>query len=116
DLARYLPDGNIEFIGRIDQQVKIRGIRVELGEIEFALRQQPQVKDVIVIVREDLPGDKRLVAYLVTAQDLAPSPTELRKYLKERLPESMIPSSFMFMERLPFTPNGKVDRRALPIP
>ncbi len=115
DLARYLPDGNIEFIGRIDHQVKIRGYRIELGEVEFALLQHPQVKDSIVIAREDIPGDRRLVAYLVLQRESL-TITELRSYLKERLPEHMIPSTFVTLKTFPLTVNGKVNRQALPSP
>jgi len=115
DLARYLPDGNIEFLGRIDHQVKIRGFRIELGEIEAALRQHPVVRETVVIVREDQPGDKRLVAYVVP-QAAAPDAGELRRLLQDKLPEYMLPSAFVALEALPLTPNGKVDRRALPAP
>jgi aryl carrier-like protein len=114
DLARYLPDGNIEFLGRIDHQVKIRGYRIELGEIEALLRQHASVQDVVVIVREDVPGDKSLVAYVVTSNDITSN--GLRNSLKEKLPDYMIPAAFVLLEALPLTPNGKVDRRALPVP
>ncbi|MFB2837774.1 amino acid adenylation domain-containing protein, partial [Floridanema evergladense] len=116
DKARYLPDGNIEYLGRIDNQVKIRGFRIELGEIEAILGQYPQVKAAVVIVREDNLGDKRLVAYLVSDSEITPTTNELRQYLKALLPEYMVPSTFIFLETLPLTPNGKVDRRALPTP
>ena len=116
DLTRYLPDGNIEFLGRIDHQVKIRGFRVELGEIEALLNQHPQVNAVVVLPREDQPGDKRLVAYLVPHQQQKPTTKELRKFLQQKLPDYMIPSAFVVLEAFPLTPNGKVDRRALPIP
>jgi acyl carrier protein len=114
DLARYLPDGNIEFLGRVDHQVKIRGYRIELGEIEALLRQYSGVQDVVVIVREDIPGDKSLAAYVVTSTDITSN--GLRNYLKEKLPDYMIPAAFVLLESLPLTPNGKVDRRALPVP
>jgi amino acid adenylation domain-containing protein len=114
DLARYLPDGNIEYLGRIDGQVKVRGFRIELGEVETALSQCPGVREVAAIVREDIPGDKRLVAYLVVNRDL--STNELRTWLKQKLPEYMIPTVFVILESLPLTPSGKVDRRFLPIP
>jgi amino acid adenylation domain-containing protein len=116
DLARYLPDGNIEFLGRIDNQVKIRGYRIELGEIEATLGQYPSIKESIVLVLEDSPGDRWLVAYVVAAAGCNASVTELRNFLQQRLPEYMVPSAFMFLESLPLTPNGKVDRGALPEP
>ena len=114
DLARYLPNGDIEYIGRIDNQVKIRGFRIEFGEIEAQLTQYPNVRESVVIVREDIPGDKRLVAYVVSEQELAPKPSELRSFLKEKLPNYMIPVVFVPMKTLPLTPNGKVNRKALP--
>ena len=116
DLARYLPDGNIEYLGRIDNQVKIRGFRIELGEIETVLNQHPQVQSSVIIAREDTPGNKRLVAYIVPQKDTTPTPNELRQLLKEKLPEYMVPSAFVMLESLPLTPNGKIDRRALPAP
>jgi amino acid adenylation domain-containing protein len=123
DLARRLSDGNIEFLGRIDQQVKIRGFRVEPGEVESLLARHPAVRDVAVIAREDRPGDKRLCAYVVPAPGAATpaagaaTPAEdLRAYLKEQLPEYMVPSAFITLDALPLLPNGKVDRRALPAP
>ncbi|MGL5922312.1 amino acid adenylation domain-containing protein [Chroococcidiopsis sp.] len=115
DLARYLSDGNIEFLGRIDHQVKIRGFRIELGEIETVLAQHPQVRETVILVREDEPGHKRLVAYVVGHQS-APGTSELRRFLQERLPEYMVPAAFVAIAEIPLTPNGKVDRRALPIP
>jgi amino acid adenylation domain-containing protein len=115
DLARYLPDGNIEFLGRIDHQVKIRGFRIELGEIESVLAQHDSVQETVVIAREDQPGDQRLVAYVVNQQP-APAMNELRRFLQEKLPEYMVPSAFVAIDYIPLTPNGKVDRRALPIP
>ncbi|GFZ99055.1 non-ribosomal peptide synthetase [Okeania sp. KiyG1] len=117
DLARYLPDGNIEFIGRIDNQVKIRGFRIEIGEIETTIAQHPTVKETVVLAREDNPGNKRLVAYIVpeteTEQKIVP---QLKQYLKEKLAEYMVPSAFVVLPQLPLTPNGKVNRRALPAP
>jgi thioester reductase-like protein/amino acid adenylation domain-containing protein len=114
DLARYLPDGNIEFLGRLDHQVKVRGFRIELGEIETALRRHPAVCHTVVMAREDTPGQKRLVAYLLTTQNV--SVAHLRSYLREKLPEYMIPAVFVMLEAFPLTPNGKIDRKALPIP
>ena len=115
DLARYLVDGNIEYLGRIDNQVKIRGFRIELGEIEAVLAQVPGIRETVVIGREDIPGDKRLVAYVVPQQEQLRS-SELRSFLQERLPNYMMPSAFIFLDTLPLTPSGKVDRRALPAP
>ncbi|MEH2050562.1 amino acid adenylation domain-containing protein [Nostoc sp.] len=116
DLARYLPDGNIEYLGRIDNQVKIRGFRIELGEIEAALSQHSDVQTSVVIVREDIPGNKRLVAYIVPQPQITPTVSVLRSFLKEKLPEYMVPSAIAILESLPLTPNGKIDRRALPEP
>jgi amino acid adenylation domain-containing protein len=116
DQARYLPDGNIEFLGRLDDQVKIRGFRVEPGEIAATLGQHPSVREAVVVVREDEPGDKRLVAYLAPHQEPAPADSNLREFLKTKLPEYMVPSAFVTLAALPLTPNGKVDRRALPMP
>ena len=116
DLARYLPDGNIEFLGRIDNQVKIRGYRIELGEIESVLGQHPAIQEAVVLAREDSPGDRRLVAYSVAMGGDAPSARDLRGFLHHKLPEFMVPSVFMFLDALPLTPNGKLDRKALPVP
>jgi acyl carrier protein len=122
DLGRYLPDGNIEFLGRIDNQVKIRGFRIELGEIEAVLSQHPAVEETVVIATEDIPGDKNLVAYIVPNQEQIQTQEAqslvslLREFLKEKLPEYMVPRAYVVIESLPLTPNGKVDRRALPAP
>ncbi len=140
DLARYNRDGNIEFLGRSDDQVKIRGFRIELGEIEVAIAAYPAVRQAVVLAREDVPGDKRLVAYIVpNSQDspqkehseqaqgqaeqvlqqqnlIAHLVPQLRSYLKARLPDYMVPSAFVVLEAFPVTPTGKVDRRALPAP
>jgi acyl carrier protein len=121
DLARYLPDGRLEFLGRIDHQVKVRGFRIELGEIESVLRQSPAIGDAVVIVREDAPAadgprDKQIVAYILPRDGHAPTISELRSFLQAKLPEHMIPSAFVPLEQLPLTPSGKIDRRALPAP
>ncbi|MBN1147165.1 MAG: amino acid adenylation domain-containing protein, partial [Anaerolineales bacterium] len=116
DLVRYLADGRIEFLGRIDHQVKLRGFRIELGEIEVVLSERQGVKQVAVLMREDQPGDKRLVAYLSLERGANLGATELRAYLKTRLPEYMLPAAFVFLDELPLNPNGKVDRKALPAP
>ncbi|MGZ4032451.1 MAG: non-ribosomal peptide synthetase, partial [Tumebacillaceae bacterium] len=116
DLVRYLPDGNVEYLGRTDDQVKIRGFRIELGEIETTLEGHPQVQEAVVIAREDVPGEKRLVAYLVTNLSDSTDASALRSYLKEKMPSYMVPSAFVQLDELPMTPNGKVDRRALPAP
>ncbi|HEY0735446.1 MAG TPA: amino acid adenylation domain-containing protein [Herpetosiphonaceae bacterium] len=137
DLARYLPDGVIEYLGRVDDQVKLRGFRIELGEIDAVLRQHAAVRDAVVVLREDQPGDARLVAYVVPDQNLEPRTKNLedsaepgskflvlgstlgeglRSFLAQRLPAYMIPSAFVFLDMLPMTTNGKIDRRALPAP
>jgi alanine racemase len=117
DLARLMPDGSIEMIGRIDNQVKIRGYRIELGDIETTLSQHPDVREAAVIAIEDSPGNRRLVAYVVLrALAAAVRSAELRTWLKEKLPEYMVPGIVFFMDSLPLTPNRKVDRRALPLP
>jgi amino acid adenylation domain-containing protein len=115
DQVRRLPDGTIEFLGRLDHQVKIRGFRIELGEIEVRLREHAAIREAVVIAREDTPGDQRLVAYLVADQDdqLASS---LRAHLAARLPKYMVPSAYVRLDAFPLTPNGKLDRRALPSP
>jgi long-subunit acyl-CoA synthetase (AMP-forming) len=116
DLARYLPDGNIQFIGRIDNQIKIRGYRIELGEIETVLNQHIQVKESLVIARENEQKDKQLVAYIISDQKAILTSDDLRKYLQEKLPEYMIPTAYIPLEVFPLTPNGKIDRKALPKP
>ncbi len=113
DLARFLPDGSIEFLGRIDQQVKIRGHRIEPGEIEAALSSHPAVRESVVIAKEDRPGENHLVAYVVADQERAPRLVDLRNFLQERLPEYMVPAAFLQLDELPLTPNGKVDHPAL---
>jgi amino acid adenylation domain-containing protein len=116
DKARLLSGGEIDYQGRVDEQLKVRGFRIEPGEIENALRQHPSVHEALVAAREDVPGDKRLVAYVVKRQESSATVNELRESLKERLPEYMIPSAFVFLEEIPLTPQGKYDRRALPVP
>ncbi|HEV7683494.1 MAG TPA: amino acid adenylation domain-containing protein [Pyrinomonadaceae bacterium] len=116
DLARYLPDGNIEFLGRLDFQVKVRGLRIELQEIEVALAQHPDIYESTVISRKDLPENSHLIAYIVANIDRQPTVQQLRSFLKETLPAYMVPSGFVFMESLPRTTNGKVERQALPMP
>jgi amino acid adenylation domain-containing protein len=116
DLVRYRPDGRIVHLGRLDQQVKIRGFRIELGEIEAVLGRHPAVRQAVVTAREDQQGLKQLAAYLVCQQGQAPSPTELRSFIRTALPEYMTPSFFVFMEALPLTANNKVDMQALPAP
>jgi len=114
DLARFLPDGNIEFLGRIDHQVKIRGFRVEPAEIEAALRKHAGIRQTAIVPYEDPSGEKRLAAYFVSAQALAPE--DLRRSLTEQLPEYMVPSAFVRVDEIPLTANGKVDLKALPSP
>jgi acyl carrier protein len=116
DLAKFLPDGKVVCLGRTDDQVKIRGYRVELGEIETALLQHPGVQGCAVIVREDMPVDKRLAAYYVPKHQTDVNPSSLRSHLKESLPEYLIPSLYVRLESLPLTTSGKTDRRALPKP
>lgn len=114
DLGKVLPDGNIELVGRVDHQVKIRGMRIELGEIESQLLKHDKIKDVVVAVKEDEEGGKNLCAFIISSGTVKAS--ELREYLSRQLPAYMIPSYFMKLEEIPLTPNGKVDRRALPEP
>ena len=129
DVARILADGTVEFLGRRDEQVKLRGYRVELGEIEAALNAHPQLRESVATVREDTPGDQRLVAYVVPREAQAETETggsnppthslttnTLQNYLRARLPEYMIPSTFVHLEKLPTLPNSKIDRKALPAP
>ncbi|MBV6623050.1 MAG: amino acid adenylation domain-containing protein [Rivularia sp. (in: Bacteria)] len=116
DLARYLPNGKIEYLGRNDNQVKIRGYRIELAEIETVLASYPTVQENVVIVREDEPGKQRLVAYVVPIQKSNLYIQELRQLIKQKLPNYMVPSAFVILDALPTTPNGKLDRRSLPIP
>ncbi|HKP12016.1 MAG TPA: amino acid adenylation domain-containing protein, partial [Blastocatellia bacterium] len=116
DLGRYLPDGNVEYLGRTDHLVKLRGYRIELGEIEFALSTYAGLKDGVVLAREDEPGDKHLVAYLVVSQPARFNLSQLREYLQVKLPDYMVPSAFVVLDQMPLTPNGKLDRHALPPP
>ncbi len=116
DLARYLPDGAIEYLGRLDHQVKIRGFRVELGEIESALAAHRAVREAVVLACEDVVGERRFAAYLTVKEGEPPKVSELRGLLRAKLPEYMIPSAFVILDRFPVTPNGKLDRKALPRP
>ena len=116
DLGRFLPDGNIEFLGRIDSQVKLRGYRIELGEIEAVLATHPDLSDCAVLAREDTPGDKRLIAYVVSRSTPSPDISALRHYLAAKLPEYMLPAGYVFLDTLPQSVNGKLDRKALPAP
>ncbi|ETW94057.1 MAG: hypothetical protein ETSY1_36505, partial [Candidatus Entotheonella factor] len=115
DWVRYRADGHLEYVGRVDTQVKIRGLRIELGEIETVLHQHPDVQQAVVVAREDTPGTKRLVAY-VAAKGLSPASEEIRQFLKQRLPDYMVPAAVVILEALPMTSSGKVDTQALPAP
>jgi acyl-coenzyme A synthetase/AMP-(fatty) acid ligase len=115
DLVRYRPDRTLEFLGRLDTQVKVRGFRIETAEVEHALKQYPGIRGCVVVAREDAPGDKRLVAYAVAAPPL-PAVGDLSRFLASKLPSYMVPSAFIHLDALPHTPNGKIDRRALPRP
>jgi len=116
DVARYRNDGILEYLGRIDNQVKVRGYRIELGEIEATLASDPRVKSCAVLVREDEPGNKQLVGYVVPREGRSPTPEDLRQFVKQKLPEYMAPAHFVFLDSIPLTTNGKVDRKALPAP
>ncbi|MDQ2980090.1 MAG: amino acid adenylation domain-containing protein [Acidobacteriota bacterium] len=116
DRVRYLPDGNLEFLGRVDDQVKIRGFRIEPGEVSSVLASYPKVREAVVIVREDVPGDRRLVAYFVPDRAAVLSMEDMRAWIRGRLPDYMVPSAIVSMKSIPLTANGKVDRRALPAP
>ena len=116
DLARYLPNGEIEYLGRIDHQVKVRGFRIELGEIEAHLRQHPKIRETVVVVRSDSADSQRIVAYVVPQKEQTLTITELRDFLESKLPNYIVPTAFVMLEALPLTPNGKVDRKVLPAP
>jgi hypothetical protein len=116
DLGHYLPDGSVAYAGRRDRQVKIRGFRVELEEIETVLRRHPDVRESVVLCREDRPGEESLVAYLVADRQPPPSISGLRHFLSQQLPEYLVPAAFVTLDALPLTPNGKLDHQALPAP
>lgn len=114
DMARWREDGTLEFLGRADEQVKVRGFRIELGEIEAALRALPEIADAVVAVREEAASGKQIVAYFVPRDEAVVEPAALRRMLSERIPAHMLPATFMSLEKLPRSPNGKVNRNALP--
>ena len=116
DLARWRQDGTLDYIGRADHQIKIRGFRIELGEIEAVIMKHPKVEQVAVIVREDQPGDKRLVSYIVASNNETIDTNEMRQHAGGSLPDYMVPYAFVVVNELPLTPNGKLDRKALPAP
>ena len=116
DRARYLPDGNVEFLGRVDDQVKIRGFRIEPREVQVILATHPSVRESVVATREDTPGERRLVAYVISAPGAVASSDQLRGWVRTQLPDYMVPSAFVMMKAFPLTPNGKLDRHALPVP
>ncbi len=116
DLARYLPDGTIEFLGRVDDQVKIRGFRIELSEISLVLAKHPAVRESVVLLRDDEPGNLRLVAYVIPHFHQNPAANDLKDFLQAQLPDYMVPTAFVLLEAFPLTPNGKLDRHALPTP
>jgi len=116
DLGKWHVDGSVQYLGRNDEQVKIRGYRIELGEVEAQLTSHAGVREAAVVMREDVPGEKRLIGYATYSEGGPPSPEELRTHLKQVLPEYMVPAAFVFLERLPLTPSGKLNRRALPAP
>lgn len=116
DLARYLPNGEVDYLGRIDFQVKIRGFRIELDEIQSVLNRHPHVQESVVVAREESSGEKRVVAYVVPKKPNSPVTSDLRHWVQKKLPDYMVPSAFVLLDSLPLTPNGKVDRRALPAP
>jgi hypothetical protein len=116
DLARYRPDGNIDYLGRLDFQVKLRGLRIELGEIEAVLNEHPAVREAVVVAREEVPGDKHLVAYVVPVAASMVQTDALRDFLHSKLPDYMVPAAFVQLQSLPLLPNGKADRRSLPAP
>lgn len=116
DLARWLPGGILDFLGRNDNQVKLHGVRVELGELEGILSAHSDVREVAVLLREDVPGDKRIVAYLSAADEHTLEMVEIRRYMQERVPAYLLPAAFIEMKTFPLTGNGKIDRIALPAP